>query len=310
METLFQKAKRLGLWLGFKKLIGYEVAFSWGYRERIKGRELYTEKGLDKPFTLVPNTARYWYADPLVCEYQGKQVVFLECMDRKTNLGSIATVALTGDSIYKKKPHQVIIEPFHMSFPMTFEWNGELYMLPETEMIEEICLYRCVEFPWKWRRAGRFLEGHKIVDSVVTEITEDAVYLLGSEYDPVDPKLTRFVRYRLVRENGNISAEWIDRDTEEYTYESRMAGPIVNGTICPVQRSTPAVYGFSTKFMEWKDGKIGELIREILPKQVHCKGTRNRLIGTHTYSATEDFEIIDIEYLVRKKKFKKKRYWK
>ena len=64
------------------------------------------------------------------------------------------------------------------------------------------------------------------------------------------------------------------------------------------------------EFMEWKDGKIGELIREILPKQIHCKGTRNRLIGTHTYSATEDFEIIDIEYLVRKKKFKKKRYWK
>ena len=118
------------------------------------------------------------------------------------------------------------------------------------------------------------------------------------------------MRYRLVRENGNITAEWLDRETEEYTYESRMAGPFVNGTICPIQRSTPAVYGFSTKFMEWKDGQIGELIREILPKQVQCKGTRNRLIGTHTYSATEDFEIIDIEYLVRKKKFKKKRYWK
>ena len=57
--------------------------------------------------------------------------------------------------------------------------------------------------------------------AVVTEITEDAVYLLGSEYDPVNPKLTRFVRYRLVRENDNIKAEWIDRDTEEYTYESK-----------------------------------------------------------------------------------------
>ena len=310
METLLQKAKRLGLWLGLKKLFGYEVAFSWGYRKRIPGRELYKEKGQEMPFTIVRNTSRYWYADPLICEYQGKQVVFLECMDRKTNMGSIATVALTGDSIYKKKLHQVIIEPFHMSFPMTFEWNGELYMLPETEMINELVLYRCITFPWKWHRVGRFLEGHKVVDSAVIEMTEDEVTFLASEYDPADPKLTRFVKFRFVRENGEIKAEWIGGDTEEYTYESRLAGPIIDGELCPIQRSTPAVYGYSTKFMKWTGSDFGEELCEINPKMVPCQGIRSKLIGTHTYSATDEFEIIDVEFLVRKKKFKKKRYWK
>lgn len=47
---LIKKARRLGPVLGIKKLAGYEAVFSWGVRKRIRGQELYKEKGTEAPF--------------------------------------------------------------------------------------------------------------------------------------------------------------------------------------------------------------------------------------------------------------------
>ena len=102
INELIIKARRLGLVLGFKKLVGYEAIFSWGIRRRINGQELYKETGSEASFRIYPHSEDYWYADPLLCEFEDRQVVFMECMDRKTNIGSIGYVDLTENR--KNKP--------------------------------------------------------------------------------------------------------------------------------------------------------------------------------------------------------------
>lgn len=295
---LIKKARRLGPVLGFKKLVGYEAIFSWGYRKRIKGRELYREKGTEAPFTIFPHSDQYWYADPLLCEYQGRQVVFMECMDRKTGIGSIGYVDLTEND--GKNPHVriAIREKFHMSFPMTFRWGDDLYMLPETEMNDSLVLYRCTSFPNQWEKVVELLPGYKIVDTVVIKMEDKKVSFIGSEYEPEDLQRTRFCRFDLVKEEGGISAVWHGTDQDDYTYDSRTAGEVIENCMIPLQRSTPGIYGYSIKFHSFSDSKIGKLRREILPSDLHFVGKHRKLLGTHTYSQSRDFEVIDVEYLV------------
>lgn len=295
---LIKKARRLGPVLGIKKLAGYEAVFSWGVRKRIRGQELYKEKGTEVPFRVFPHSEDYWYADPLLCEYENRQVVFMECMDRRTNIGSIGYVDLK--DLHQKKPQVKIVikEKFHMSFPMTFLWGDELYLLPETEMNDSLVLYQCVSFPEKWEKAAELLQGHKIVDSVLIKAEENRASFLASEYDPEDPKMTRFCRFDLVKEAAGISAVWLGSDQNDYTYYSRSAGGVIENRIIPLQRSTPGIYGYSIRFYAFMDSNIQKLCCEILPSDLHIASRHKKMIGTHTYSQSSDFEVIDVEYLV------------
>ena len=298
INEMVQKARRLGFALGMKKLAGYEAVFTWGVRRRIKGQELYEEKGSAAPFRIYPHSEYYWYADPLLCEYDNRQVVFMECMNRKTDIGCIGYVDLQDYHTNDPQVKIVIKEDFHMSFPMTFLWGDELYLLPETEMYGGLILYRCTSFPEKWERAAELLQGHKIVDSILVKAENNKASFLASEYDPEDPKSTRFCRFDLVKETTGISAVWHGADQNDYTYDSRTAGGVIENQLIPLQRSTPGIYGYSIKFHAFKDSKIQELRCEILPSDLHIAGRHKKLIGTHTYSQSSDFEVIDAEYLV------------
>ena len=293
-----KKARNLGLILGVKKLVGYEVVFTWGVRRRIRGHELYNENGTEESFSIFPHSEEFWYADPLLCEYENRQVVFMECMDRKTNIGSIGYVDLQNGDNNNPQVKIVIKESFHMSFPMTFIWGSELYLLPETEMNDSLVLYRCVAFPEKWEKVAELLQGHKIVDSVLIKMEDNKASFLASEYNPEDPKMTRFCKFDLIKETNGITAVWHGSGENQYTYDSRTAGGLIENNIIPLQRSTSGVYGYSIIFHTFMDSEIRKVYREILPLNLSITGRHKKLIGTHTYSQSNDFEVIDVEYLV------------
>lgn len=305
MKNLIMKVKKLGFRLGIKKLIGYEAIFTWAFRKRTIGKELYQEQESGEAFSVFPHSDRYWYADPLIYEYNNKEAVFMECLNREKKRGAIGVVEISGDTV--TSPRIVIEENFHMSFPYIFEWNHVLYMLPETEMNCSIVLYRCREFPYEWEKIGEFLPGHKIVDSIVENMSEDKVMFIASEYRPDDDFYTRFCRYEMCYQNGNLHMEYKGPVTEEYSLESRMAGPLINYNILPIQRSTSGIYGYSIKFKRWEDGKVAECLKEVLPNEIALNGYKYRPIGVHTYSRTSNYELIDIQYLVfNKDKWKNK----
>ncbi len=290
LSTLIRKAKKLGLRLGFMKFIGYEAIFSCAFRRL----------GSDDEYCFLPNTDDYWYADPLICVRDGRQIVFMERVERHTGIGCIACADITDGTWGEIVP--VIEESFHMSFPMCFEWGGELYMIPETEMDKRINLYRNTEFPYKWERVEGFMEGCRLVDTVLTgrSAGDERLDFLTSEYKPGDDFYTRFRRFALTRgAAGEITCEDLGLVSEDYTLQSRMAGYPIPGdrAVYPVQRSTSGVYGYSV-MMYAGDPADGKLIREILPGSIRLDKPR-RLIGVHTYSLSDQYEVIDVQYLVR-----------
>ncbi|MBO4899425.1 MAG: hypothetical protein J5509_03980 [Lachnospiraceae bacterium] len=295
------------------KFIGYEAIFSCAFKKA----------GSDEPYAVLPHSGKYWYADPLIISHDGREIVFMERVDRETGIGAIVYSDITDGTWHE--PVAVIEEKFHMSFPMCFEWNGSLYMIPETEMDNAINLYRCASFPDKWEKCGRFLDGMKLVDTVVFEASDDEITFLSSEYLPEIDFYTRFRKFKLKKSssdgtpadactNAELEATDLGLVSEQYTLQSRMAGyPLgaeralsIGGSadstpgevIYPVQRSTSGVYGYSVMFREG-DPESGEIKKEMLPNKVNTDCKR-RLIGVHTYSRSDKYEVIDVQYLAKK----------
>lgn len=306
MKQIIKKIKKLGLGLGIKKLIGYEAIFSCAFCRRERGAELYTDKSKnDKEFFFLPHSEDYWYADPLVYEKDGKEVIFLERVNRKTGLGCIACADISNGQW--SVPVSIIEEPFHMSFPMCFNWKEDLYMIPETEMSECINLYRCIQFPYKWEKVGEYLQGMRLVDSIILNKNDKKVTFLASEYKPEDDFYTRFHCYEMNKNDGTITFCDLGRVSENYSLNFRTAGPMIEGKtrLLPLQRSTSGIYGFSVQFNCYNGIIPGVLQKELLPKDITIKG--KRLIGVHTYSISSNFEVIDVQYLVfNRNKWRKK----
>lgn len=66
----------------------------------------------------------------------------------------------------------IINEPFHMSYPQVFEWEGEYYMIPETTRSDRILLYEATSFPTQW----------SVADTLIEETVKDPTFLYQDGY--------------------------------------------------------------------------------------------------------------------------------
>ena len=117
--------------------------------------------------TRIQNPPGAYLADPFVVARDGRTVVFVEQLVYARKRGHIAAVELLGASEYRMLG-PVVAEPFHMSFPHVFEYEGRLYMTPETSEANACRLYECTEFPLEWTYRGILCE-RPLVDPMVFE---------------------------------------------------------------------------------------------------------------------------------------------
>lgn len=303
LQKKWKKFRSMGVVIALQKLIGYEAVFTCAYRK--KGRDmLWEEGGTEEAFKVMDKSRDFWFADPLVVEYQSKTVLFMEAFERKTGIGRIACASVDDGKI--GTPHVIIKESFHLSFPMIFEWNHVLYMMPETSTAKKQVLYRCAEFPYRWEMAAEILDGRQLVDIVVISQNEKEILFLGSECSKDNDLLSRFVIFSLYQDNDKFCTclkEEFNK-TQKFEWDSRNAGyPIQDGKkrIFPFQRSTEAIYGYSLRFYKGTEDELPYMkknYREIFPSSIELeKKYFKRAIGIHTYSSTKEYEIIDVQYM-------------
>jgi hypothetical protein len=103
-------------------------------------------------------------ADPFMIRNQGCWYMFFEALDAKSGHGKIAC-ARSSEGLVWSYDKVVINEPFHLSYPYTFTWNDQVYMVPESAEAKAVLLYRATEFPLQWEFAGNLLAGSDYVDS-------------------------------------------------------------------------------------------------------------------------------------------------
>jgi hypothetical protein len=113
----------------------------------------------------MPPPDRTW-ADPFVIERGGRHFVFFEDLPFAAGKAHIAMIEIGADGRWSA-PVRVLERDHHLSYPFLFEHEGALYMVPETAQAGRVELYRCTDFPLRWRRERVLLEGVRLVDATL-----------------------------------------------------------------------------------------------------------------------------------------------
>lgn len=97
-------------------------------------------------------------ADPFLLCRENRWFLFFEVWNSSVGRGEIA-YAQSDDATNWSYQGVILREDFHLSYPHVFEWNGTVYMVPETRQANSIRLYAAVCFPHDWRLVNVLVEG-------------------------------------------------------------------------------------------------------------------------------------------------------
>lgn len=90
----------------------------------------------------------HFLADPFIVTRAGRTCVFVEDYLYEAGKAHISAFELSEAGAIEIGI--ALEEPYHLSFPFLFEYQGELFMCPESVQAREIRIYRCTEFPLRW----------------------------------------------------------------------------------------------------------------------------------------------------------------
>ena len=111
----------------------------------------------------IPNPPNRYLADPFVIKKGKNHYCYVEDYNHKNKKGCISVYEINKNSC--KELGVALDENFHLSYPFLFNYENELYMCPETHEANEIRLYKCIEFPLKWKFVKTLISNVSAVDT-------------------------------------------------------------------------------------------------------------------------------------------------
>jgi hypothetical protein len=112
----------------------------------------------------VADTPASGVADPFMIQRDGKWYMFFEVIPKGKGRGAIG-LATSLDGLNWRYEQIVLSEPFHLSYPCVFEWDGAIYMVPETSWRDSVRLYRAESFPTGWAFQKTLLALKNVADA-------------------------------------------------------------------------------------------------------------------------------------------------
>jgi hypothetical protein len=238
---------------------------------------------------MLPPNDRF-YADPFLFEKDSKTYLFLEDLRYSEGRALISCCELNPDGTHGPIV-EVLRRPYHLSYPFLFEQDGEIYMIPETKGNRTVELYRATSFPNEWT-----------LESVLL----DNIYAVDATIHQSDGKYWMFVgisngRYSNCDELGIYFADalkgpWTPHPANPVVSDVRRARPAGalfrdQGRLIRPSQDCAKAYGYAIVFSEvitLSETDYDERpIARLDPDWV--KGN----LGTHTYTRTGQFEVID-----------------
>ena len=136
----------------------WSIAYRFGSEEHWDG-------SLDGFFRLEPPKGWFW-ADPFPIERGGRHYIFFEELPLGATKAHISVVEVDREG-RASEPVRVLERDYHLSYPFLVEEGGALYMIPETAHNHTVEIYRCVEFPLRWKLERVLLKDIFCADATV-----------------------------------------------------------------------------------------------------------------------------------------------
>jgi hypothetical protein len=242
---------------------------------------------------VIRNPPGRFLADPFVASRGTQTAIFVEDYHYASRKGVISAVRLLPDGGHEIVPG-VLEEDFHLSFPYLFEYEGELYMVPESHESHSIRLYRCTRFPDKWEYQMDLMAGVSAVDSMVFE--HSGAWWLLTNIAPENSQEHGSALYAF-RADTPLSARWRDHAANPVQFSAtfgRNAGLLRGrdgGTFRVRQRYDYAKYGLGTSI-----AKVEQLDERVYREEHYCDiepHFMSGLAGTHHLHSDGKFTVFD-----------------
>ena len=219
--------------------------------------------------------------------------MFFEDYDYATGKGHISAGRLVDGALTDVVP--VLQRPYHLSYPMVFSHEGQIFMLPETHQAGQVEVWRAKRFPDEWELYATALKGVPAADSVLFE--DKGVWWLlttvtGDSFGDLSSELN------LYRTSGPDLKEIEPHPLNPVVVGSRTArggGRVFrdgNRLLRASQNNTHGVYGWGLNLMEITrlDANTYEerLVRSFEPDFLPG------LVGCHHFDSTGSTWVVDI----------------
>lgn len=238
---------------------------------------------------------RYWAADPFLFKKGEITYLFYELFDRFKARGGVAYSIIEGT--YITEPKVIIREKYHLSFPYVFEYDSNIYMIPETCGNKTIQLFKAVNFPESWEKVQIIKADCDCVDSILIETIGKKRYLLTSLLNAGNPCNVSNVIYEI---DKNFSA-LDEKILKTGRYGNRNAGKIIvdgNNNLFRVGQNCVDYYGQGLVF--YRVVSVDPYIEQEIfsfdsQKFRECFGNIGYQVeGIHTYDFNDEYEATDL----------------
>lgn len=236
-----------------------------------------------------------WFADPFAFEYRGSQWLFVERMNRWRQVGSIAVGEIREDgSVTKFK--NIITEPFHLSYPNVFEYNGSVWMIPESGSNRDIRLYKATEFPFKWQFVKVLYHGANFVDTSFLITDKDNGTAIMNSYDWFKKK-SYFFKFDLKKMEFNLLPD------SPLMMNERCGGNgfEINGKFFRVLQDCSEQYGSriilrNLDNLDFNQGNASDVSYAVIQPKHFSLDIDKPIDTCHTYNRSKKVEVIDFSY--------------
>jgi len=289
-------------WSSARLLIAWTLYVSWRFWSAIRRRLtreqwiLMVNSGqdpfdIDKYAKLEPRKGWFW-ADPFLIREKGRNFVFFEEASLKTGKGHISVIKLDEDGNHSPS-EKVLEKDYHLSYPFTFRWQDEWYMIPESAENRTVDLYRCESFPDKWVLERTLMDNVGAYDTTLFE--HDSTWWLFAGIRGHDGA-SDWDELSLFYSDDPVQGVWTPHPMNPVVSDVRSARPggrlfrVGDRIIRPSQDSSYR-YGYRLVFNE-----IIELSKTRYSERLYRfiePGSRRSILGTHTFSRCNEISVID-----------------
>lgn len=287
----------MGRWLlratgkkAVSRLLRRERVPHWRLAVRVGAPALYSRGSVPdlRGFSWLESPRGHYYADPFLVARGRRTWLFFEDFVYAESRGVISCAELLpGGSL---GPVQRSLERgYHLSYPLVFEHDGEMFMLPESSRNGTIELYRASEFPYRWK-LEKVLHRLNAVDTTVWR--EDGRWWFFTTIFESPGHCVTLLLFHA----DSLTGEWIYHPANPISADvrrARGAGAVFSAGGYRVRPSQDSSKGYGYSFT------LNEIVT-LTPEEYSERplltvdpSWHPGLVGTHSYAQSGDVEVVD-----------------
>lgn len=240
---------------------------------------------------IAPPKDRMW-ADPFIVARDNMYYVFIEEMLFVENKGHISLIVMNKDGSIEP-PVTVLETPYHLSYPFLFEFENSLYMIPESGANRTIDVFKCLEFPTKWKYEKNLMKGCAAFDSTLLH-WQGKWWLFAVVVETEGA--SSWDELFLYHSDHPISDDWTPHMKNPIVSDVALARPagrifVRNGRLYRPSQNSSRRYGYGFNICEITNLTETDYEERVV-SAVEPKWDKD-IIGTHTMNYEDGLTIID-----------------